>query len=352
MEPEVLDHPQDTQEPTLRETIEEAITSSEDESGAESGKTSAPASAKVESPSGAQEPAPHKQPEGAKPAPTAEAPTTPTDKPVPTQDLKAPAQWKPHVREKWGQLPREVQEEILRREGDSMRLIGSVGPKIRMADEVNNHLQPFTERLQANGVNTSEFLGDVFTTIKSLTEGDDRTKAEVVANIIQSYRIDLQALDTVLAGRLSGPPPDPRLLEAQRRAMAAESMLAKQRQTLEEQTQERLGEQLQQFSADPKNEFFEDVRELMADLIETGRATSLEDAYAAAVWANPDTRKILLQREAEARVAAKQNRAGAARRASSSVAGAPRAAGMAPTNQQNMSLRETIAAAMDAQDAA
>jgi hypothetical protein len=233
-----------------------------------------------------------------------------------------------------------------------MRLIGSVGQKIRLADEVSQHIQPFTERLQANGANTSQFLGDVFETVKSLSSGDPKTKAEVVANIVQAYGVDLRALDSVLAGRLNAPPPDPRVIEAQRRAYAAESLLARQREQQENFAAQGAQQTLQQFAADPKNEFFEDVRDLMADLIETGRSSNLEDAYASAIWANPDTRKILLQRESEARIAAKQNRAGAARRASLSIAGAPRTAGAPGGLGQGMSLRDTIAAAMDSQDAA
>jgi hypothetical protein len=103
--------------------------------------------------------------------------------------------------------------------------------------------------------------------------------------------------------------------------------------------------QMAAFAGDPKHEFLDDVRGLMADLIEAGRANNLEDAYAAAVWAHPDTRKILLQREAAGRAALKQNRATLAQRASAAVHGAPTATG-APINQ-NLSLRDTISAAVD-----
>ena len=47
-------------------------------------------------------------------------------------ELKAPSSWKPQVREKWNAIPREVQEEIHRRESDNLRLIGSVGQKIKL----------------------------------------------------------------------------------------------------------------------------------------------------------------------------------------------------------------------------
>jgi hypothetical protein len=221
-----------------------------------------------------------------------------------------------------------------------------------MADEVGQHLQPFTERLQATGATPSEFLGDVFTTINSLASGDPRTKAEVIANIIQSYGVDLRALDSVLSGRLSAPPPDPRTVEVQRRAMALEQRVRQYESAAEQQTQQTVNAHLQQFAADPKNEFFDDVRDMMADLIEAGKAETLQDAYTASVWANPDTRKILLQREAEQRAAVKQSRANQARRISASVSGAPRTTGVQGGVTDKMSLRETIAAAWDSQDSA
>jgi len=343
-EAELLDAPTTAEDsgesspaPSLRESIEAAV----DEHAPETtpGQTTEP------------------KPEGQQPAippvvaakPADQPVVAPEGKPATPQELKAPAQWKPAVREKWNMLPREVQEEVLRREADSMRLIGSVGQKIRMADEVSGHIQPFMDKLSENGVAPSTFLGDVFSTVKSLAHGTPQEKAEVVANIVQSYGIDLRTLDAVLTHRIQQPP---EVVEARRLAARAQSVLDMQRSGVEQQTSVEAEKTIAAFSADPKHEFLGEVRELMADLIESGRAKDLDEAYSAAVWANPDTRKILLQRESEARAAAKNNRAGAARRASLSVGGAPRVAGGPPSLGQNMSLRETIAAAMDQQDAA
>ena len=337
-ETELLDPPAtdivESPEPTLRDSIETAIEAEGGDSEGE-GKPGEP------------------KPESAEPAPTAVAPTAPVAEVVApaSTELKAPAQWKPAVREKWAALPREVQEEVLRREGDNLRLIGSVGTKIRMADEIGGHLAPFMDRLQAHGASPSEFMGDVFGTIKSLATGSVQERAEVIANIIQSYGVDLRTLDSVLTGRLSAPPPDPRLVEAQRRTAMAEGQLRQVDAQRQQHTQQTVTNTLSEFASDQKNEFFDDVRELMADLVESGRANTLQDAYSSAIWANPDTRKILLQREAESRAIAKNTRATHARRASLSVGGAPRGAG-ATTAGQNMSLRDTIAAAFDEQSPA
>jgi hypothetical protein len=345
MDQEILEPPVET--PSLRETIEDAVDAQESSAG---GSDPAVIEAKpaVEKPEGPVPPSSPAQPKPDVAKPVTD-PAVPAATPGPTE-LKAPSQWKPAVREKWNQLPREVQEEILRREGDNLRLIGSVGQKIRVADELQNHLAPFVEKLQMNGANPSEFVGDIFTTVRSLAHGSPQEKAEVVANIVQSYGVDLRTLDQVLTGRVSAPPPDPRVVEAQRRAAFYENQVLQQQQMQEAQTYKGAEQTLTQFAADPKNEFFEDVRELMADLMEAGRASTLQDAYVGAVWAHPDTRKILLQREATQRAQSSGRRAQEARRASSAVNGAPRGPGVSANSSKPMSLRDTISAAMDAQE--
>ena len=322
------------EEPSLRDTIAKAFDEQET-------KDTKP-TPEVEEP--AAEPAAEPGTPAAEGKPKAETPEQEgAAKPAEPGELKAPAQWKPAIREKWGALPLEVKQEILRREGDSMRLIGSVGPKIRLADEVSNHIQPFAERLQANGVSPSAFIGDLFTSVKALTSSNPQEKAAVVANMIQSYGIDVRMLDAMLSQRLQQPP---EIAEARRLAARAESTIQQHQQQIEHQNSLEAEKALAAFGADPKHEFLDDVRDLMADLIEANRATSLDDAYSAAIWAHPDTRKILLQREAQTRTEAKANRAAIARKASASVHGSPAGSAAAPA-RANMSVREAVEAAFD-----
>jgi hypothetical protein len=331
--------------PSLRETLESAI----DEHDPNLDGSAAPADAPAAK-SGESAAAPKISTEQQVPVPA--APSTPSQDgkqpPVAaaSTELKAPAQWKPAAKEMWNRIPRPVQEEVLRREGDSMRLIGSVGPKIRMADEVQTHLAPFAERLAANGVNTSQFVGDVFESVKVLAHGNPEQKASVVANIVQAYGIDLKTLDSILSQRINQPPI---VSEAQREIARARNVVQQHTEFQSQQTAQAADTALAVFGADPKHEFIDDVRLLMADLIETGRAKTLEDAYSAAIWANEDTRKILLQREAEARASVKNRRAAAARTASSSVHGAPRFTGAPAINGAAgpQTLRETLEDAFD-----
>jgi hypothetical protein len=339
MDQEVIEEVEVDEAPSLRDVLEESIEEHDPEHELipASADDSAPLAEGAASPGAA-------EPKTADPAapPAAASPSA-----VPPQGaaLTAPAQWKPAAKEMWNHIPRAIQEEIHRREGDSMRLIGSVGPKIRIADEVQQHMAPFAERLAANGIGPSAFLGDVFSSIKLLASGNAQTKAEVVANIVQSYGVDVRDLDAILTHRLRLPP---EVHEARIIKHRAEAMIQQQHASVDQQSAQEAQVALAAFAADPKHEFLGDVRELMADLLDTGRAKTLEDAYAAAVWANADTRKILLQREAKSRAQGKSNRASVARRASSSVHGTPSLPGPAANNgAQNQSLRDSIEAAFE-----
>jgi hypothetical protein len=46
-----------------------------------------------------------------------------------------------------------------------------------------------------------------------------------------------------------------------------------------------------------KHEFFNDVRETMADLIEMGRAADMQTAYEQAIWMHPEVRDVMLSRQ-------------------------------------------------------
>jgi len=324
-------------QPTLRETLEDSIQEHAPEL-LDTKSELAPV-AEVQPPS--TEPATVPSPADAK---TSEV-TQPAVTPPASTELKAPAQWKPTVREEWNKLPRSVQEEVLRRESDNMRLIGSVGPKIRMADSVAQHIAPFKEMLATNGVAEQDFIADVFSSVKDLRDGTPEQKAEVVANIVQSYGIDVHQLDRILTGRLQQPP---EVLEARRSMARANSIINQQRSNVDQQTAAEADKTIAAFAADPKHEFIDTVRNQMADLIELGHAKSLDDAYKAAIWANPETRQILLEREAQGRAKVKNDRANAARRASSSVRGAPSSGRAAATAiPEGGSLRATLEAAFD-----
>jgi hypothetical protein len=200
------------------------------------------------------------------------------------------------------------------------------------------------ETLQDNGVSPSAFMGDIFTTVSALARGSPQDKAETIANIVQSYGVDVRMLDAVLTRRIHA---GPEATHARTLAARANSVIQERQQEKQQMGASEAEKALAAFASDPKHEFLDDVRDLMADLMEAGRAETLEDAYASAVWAHPDTRKILLERQAQERAQSKTSRALAARRASSAIHGTPTNGLAGAQLNPNASLRDTLEAAFD-----
>jgi hypothetical protein len=89
--------------------------------------------------------------------------------------------------------------------------------------------------------------------------------------------------------------------------IAATFLCAWRIDVLEKNEREQMNSQIAQieaFKRDPKNRFFENVRQDMAKLFQTGKADTLQEAYDAACWLNPDIRAILIE-EAEHGTAAR-----------------------------------------------
>ncbi len=115
-----------------------------------------------------------------------------------------------------------------------------------------------------------------------------------------------------------------------------------------EQIQEEVARSIKQFGADPKNQFFENVRTDMKRLLEAGAAESLDDAYDKACWTNPEIRGLLIKQQSSpvSDPSAKVAAATQARAASKSITGSPVPG--AGSKGPSVSLEDEIRQLMDA----
>ena len=86
-----------------------------------------------------------------------------------------------------------------------------------------------------------------------------------------------------------------------------------------------------------KHPYFDEVRLLMADLIERRMANSYEDAYEQAVWLNGTVRSQLIQNQAEALLRAKTEEAQRAKQAGFSAKGKP-----AEVSEEHLTTRQFL----------
>lgn len=344
---------------SLRETIAAAFEAPSDESEAPAVEASAEASEPAADTSPVEAKAERSRDEGGKFAKPvlekahAEAVPAKASKPVVAADaateatpqlptLKAPQSWKPQVREEWAKLPRPVQEEISRVNAEIQATMAQAAQAKRVAGEFEAQVSPFAGIIRAQGQDPVKLTGELMRTYSALATGSQAHKATVLAELVRSFGVDIQALDSAL----SGAAPAQQRQQGEFRDPRFDQFLAQ----LQQQAASRGESVTQQAAADveafkEKAEFLEDVRGHAAALLRAGVAKDLEDAYNQACWANPSIRAILQQRDsaksAETARAATQK----AKAAGSSIKSSP--SGGVGEASKAKSLRDTIEGAWE-----
>lgn len=277
------------------------------------------------------------------------------DKPVEVGKFRAPQSWKPATRETWGKIPVEAQEEITRREGEISKALSTSAAARKFNDEFGSVIRPFETLIRASGVHPLQAVQNLMTTAAGLQTGTPAQKAGIIANVIKTYGVDIAMLDQMLSGQQpkGGGVPD-EVIGAVRREIAPINEFMQEmrgaRTGLEQRMQQEAAQTADDFANDPKNEFYTDLRDDIADLLDLaasrGRVMSLEEAYRTAASAHPEIAKIMEQRKvAEAATVSAGNVERARRAASSQPGGTPGGMG---NNSRPAGRRDAVAAAFDA----
>jgi DNA-binding phage protein len=248
---------------------------------------------------------------------------------------RAPSSWKPAAQEAFLKADRGeplTSEEIKlltaeaeRRESDFHKGVSEFKSHSERAKAYDNAIAPFQQHLQRLGVDAPTAIQALMRADVTLRTADPATKAQYFQQLAREYGIDLGQVQNM-------PAPDPQaqyLMQQMHELRQQQQMWQNQ---IAQQEQMRAQQELQSFSSNGKPHF-DAVRNDMADLLETGKATSLEQAYEMAVWMRADTRQTLLeQQRAEAqKVAQAHNHAQRARTAAVSVKGSsPASTGVQP----------------------
>ncbi len=99
--------------------------------------------------------------------------------------------------------------------------------------------------------------------------------------------------------------------------------------------------EIERFSSDPANPYFNDVRLDMGALMKAGAAQGLRDAYEKACWARQDIRTTLIKQEQEKAAQAEAAKVESAKAKQVSIAGSPMG-GKVPTDEPNETTEDTV----------
>lgn len=220
-------------------------------------------------------------------------------------DSPAPVSWTPAAREHWAGISPEAKAEINKREGDIARGLQQASGHKRVADEYFKTVAPFQQYIQAAGSTPAQAITELMTTASQLTAGSPAKKAEVVRNIINEYGVDITMLDELLSGQpVSEDPNAPLLAAIDERLAPMNDFMGNVQHGRQEQANEVNQEAATELGAfqQANTEFYDDLREDMADLMEMAtnrnREMTLEQAYNHAANAHPEIGPILKQRAA------------------------------------------------------
>lgn len=288
----------------------------------------------------------------------------PGDKPVPAKpaaapaatgpEIKAPVAWKTGAKGEWAKIPRAAQEEIARREIETSKVLSQTANARKHYDEFNQTIAPFMPLIRAQNSEPMAAVKNLMTTAAGLTIGSPQQKAQIVAEMIGNFGIDIDMLDNLLAAAPRGrqQPAGTSQVEVaiQRQLQPVYDFMNKINQThsqREVQLRQDADAAVEEFSS--KHDFFEELRDDIADLMEVaanrGRNMTLDQAYKVAVSSHPEYAAATQQRVAAAR--AQQNGSvQKARKAASSIAGNPV---VSTPGKDAASRRDEIAAAWDNQ---
>lgn len=274
-------------------------------------------------------------PKAAEPEP--EVAPEPVEEPV---WAKPPASWKKDYHEVWQKADPKMREYAWQREEQMRKGVEPLLSKAQFADAMNQALEPYLPTIQGLGLKPEQAVAALAQADYTLRTAPPDQRMAYLTQLARSYGIDLgQAAQGQPAQQ---PSVDPMVWQLQNELnnVRGEVMGWKQQQEMA-QNQQLLNE-INDFSS--KAEHFEDARPTMIQLLQSGVAETLEDAYDKAIRLNAELfEKVQSAKQAEiaAKQAAEKNRAAkAARSAAVSVRGSTPGTNTAPKAHSRRAMLE------------
>jgi hypothetical protein len=276
----------------------------------------------------------------APPKPVKEAKVEPAATEAPKDAVRPPPGFSVASKTIWDTLPQSVRDDIAKREQEVDNGFKRYGGLGRYAEEA-----------ERNGTTLQNAVNDYVSVENALKQNF----VGGVEFLCRRMGVDPRALAQRFAERYAPrtAPAAQQQVQALQQPVIDPNAIAQHVASVirAEAEQEKAISSVEAFKADPKNIYFENLRQDMAILVQTGKATTIQDAYEAARWLHPEIRGILINeanggKNKEAATAVSRSRS-----AAKAVGGSP-APGVNPdasSKRKNMSLDEEIRAAVDAQ---
>ena len=267
----------------------------------------------------------------------AEAVEPPKDN-APASVVAAPPAWSNAAKAKWNELPNEVRAEIAKRESDVHKGFTKMDEERAFGREIQRAISPYEALIRSEGSTPAAAVQALFNTAYVLRTGTPQLKAQALAQVAQQYGVDISALNQPQQQV------DPQVATLHQKIAQLEAYATQTQQAQQQYVQQQALQTVEAFKSDPSHPYFEAVQDRMAQLLTSGAAQDLAQAYEISVWERPDLRQQLLAKAQPQQVA--RQKAEKARTKGVSVRGGAGGYQPPPANP-NASVRDDLMAALE-----
>ena len=193
-------------------------------------------------------------------------------------------------------IARMVQEAVAKREMEVSQGFKQYGERVKAYEAIDKVLAPLEGALQQHGLTKAQYVER----LRAAEVALESNPVQGIQWLAKQYNIDLAQ---IVNGQPQGQS-DPNIARLEQELSQLRQWQQQTLQSSQQAVETEAVSEIEKFRADPKNEFFDQVRDemayQMASAAQAKRPLSLDQAYRIACSANPEISQIMSARQADA----------------------------------------------------
>ena len=191
---------------------------------------------------------------------------------------RPPASWKKDYHEAWTTADPKLKEYAWKREEEMRAGVQPLLTKAQYADQMQQAIEPYMNNIRGLGIEAPQAVKALMEADNVLRHGSPQQKQAYFAQLAQQYGINM--------GDVQIQPTDPNFYAIQNELAQVRGEVLNWKQQQENAQNQALLQEIDQFQA--KAEYFEEARPTMIQLLNSGVAKDLDDAYQKAIRLDND----------------------------------------------------------------
>ena len=191
---------------------------------------------------------------------------------------RPPASWKKDYHEAWTTADPKLKEYAWKREEEMRAGVQPLLSKAQYADQMQQAIEPYMNNIRGLGIEAPQAVKALMEADNVLRHGSPQQKQAYFAQLAQQYGINM--------GEVQTQPIDPNFYAIQNELAQVRGEVLNWKQQQEAAQNQALLQEINQFQT--KAEYFEEARPTMIQLLNSGVAQDLDDAYQKAIRLDND----------------------------------------------------------------